>query len=98
MAVAELLANSSRVMPEDLRAAAAAGSGLAALRPRLGGGMSGGGGMGGGAGLRITNPDLLSPGSSAMAHTPWDGEVIGWLVGWLFDWLRVSIGRSDFGI
>ena len=81
MAVAELLANSSRVMPEDLRAAAAAGSGLSALRARHGGG-SGGGSMGAGAGLRITNPDLLSPGSSAMAHTPWDGEVIGWLVWW----------------
>ena len=61
MAVAELLANSSRVMPEDLRAAAAAGSGLAALRPRLGGGVSGGGGMGGGRGCVSRTPICLAP-------------------------------------
>ncbi|CAN0160818.1 unnamed protein product, partial [Ectocarpus sp. 12 AP-2014] len=64
MAVAELLANSSRVHPEDMR--------NNGKRPHS---APDAGGSGGG-GLRITNPDLLSPsGNTAMAHTPWDGEV-----------------------
>lgn len=73
MAVAELLANSSRVLPEDLR--------HPGKRPHSApdGGSGGGGGGGGAAGLRITNPDDLlgsaSVGATAVAHTPWDGEV-----------------------
>lgn len=66
MAVAELLANSSRVLPEDVRLKADG------KRPHSAP-------DGCGAGLRITNPDRLSPagggGASAVAHTPWDGEV-----------------------
>lgn len=74
MAVAELLANSSRVLPEDLR-----NSGKRPHSAPDGGSGGGGGGGGGAAGLRITNPDdLLGPtsaGATAVAHTPWDGEV-----------------------
>lgn len=77
MAVAELLANSSRVLPEDLRVTSGErrgsginpSAGMSGVRPRSAGSAGGAGG------LRITNPDLLSPGPSAIAHTPWDGEV-----------------------
>lgn len=71
MAVAELLANSSRVLPEELDLR------NAGKRPHS---APDGGGGGGAAGLRITNPDDLlggaaSVGATAVAHTPWDGEV-----------------------
>ena len=104
MVVAELLANSSRVVSRDFGGMALgdrrstfrgfggmdadmgmASPNVASVRPRSGGGDGGraaervegrfGGGGGGGAGLRITNPELLSSGAAAVAHTPWDGEV-----------------------
>lgn len=87
--VAELLANTSRAEPEDMRNAAL-GMSLSMSRARArsdggGGGTGvsaapsnndGKGGVAGPIGLRITNPDLLGPGASAAgAATPWDGEV-----------------------